>query len=154
MDSPFSCWFSSGNEGMIPRKTIPMVSGKGNPRLIPNNLGHSLVSNDKMRPGFAFSSVELNRVLTVFFFWANTGKGRERDGNARRQGFGCPCSSRHSQCRSSGGTDSSFCQEIWPWVNTVLGSHFGIHEFTTHLELILVVGLGPVHWGYDLGFDP
>ena len=42
---------------------------------------------------------------------------------------------------------------MWPWVNTNGIPFWGIGALPM-LEPILVVGLGPVHWGYDLDFDP
>ena len=42
---------------------------------------------------------------------------------------------------------------IWLWVKTVLGSHFGVGEFTTHFRTFFN-GDWDVHWGYDLDFDP
>ena len=38
-------------------------------------------------------------------------------------------------------------------VKTVLGSHFGVGEFTTHFRTYFS-GDWDVHWGYDLDFDP
>ena len=42
---------------------------------------------------------------------------------------------------------------IWLRVKTVLGFHFGVGEFTTHVRLNFI-GDWDVHWGYDLNFDP
>ena len=38
-------------------------------------------------------------------------------------------------------------------VKTVLGSHFGVGDFTTHFRTYFS-GDWDVHWGYDLDFDP
>ena len=38
------------------------------------------------------------------------------------------------------------------WFKTVLGSHFGVGEFT-HFRTYSS-GAWAVHWGYDLGVDP
>ena len=87
--------------------------------------------------------------------------------NAGRRIFGA-C----AMCEGRGRSISRFQGTIWPWVNTKMGSHCGVGEFTAHFRTYfrgdwdvhwgydlgfilepIVVGLVDVRWGYDLGFD-
>ena len=45
------------------------------------------------------------------------------------------------------------CAHEWLWLKTVLGSHFGVGEFTTHFRTN-IGGDWDVAWGHDLDFDP
>ena len=42
----------------------------------------------------------------------------------------------------------------WLWVKTVLGSHFGVGEFSTFRTYFSGRIELDVHWGYDFVFDP
>ena len=74
--------------------------------------------------------------------------GRSEQASHKLSGCAFRAASAMASCAShpdlaiGAGNLSPGILDRWPWVKTVLGSHFGVGEFTTHLRTYFGGGIG------------